>query len=189
MTVSRSLIVLPILLAVAIHPARAADARVFPGPAWEELTPEAQAVDSARLRAAAEYLRQAAGKDGVKRMVIVRNGRIIWRGPESSTCQRVWSVTKAFTSTAHGLLIEDGKCTLDTLAKDYDPALQRQYPNVTLRHFATMTSDWTASAAPTISTPESAEIRTPWSSPCRRSSRRARNTCIGTRPPSITGMP
>ncbi len=26
------------------------------------------------------------------------------------------SVTKAFTSTAHGLLIEDGKCTLDTPA-------------------------------------------------------------------------
>ena len=72
-------------------------------------------------------------------MVIIRNGRMIWRGPEAAKAQGVWSVTKAFTSTAQGLLIEDGKCTLDTLAKDYDPALAKYYPTVTLRHFATMT--------------------------------------------------
>ena len=113
---------------------------VFPGRAWEQATPESQGVDSAKLQAAADYLREAAGKEGVKRTVIVRNGRMIWRGGESDKPQGVWSVTKAFTSTAHGLLIEDGKCTLDTLAKDHDPDLAEYYPTVTLRHFATMTS-------------------------------------------------
>jgi CubicO group peptidase (beta-lactamase class C family) len=65
---------------------------------------------------------------------------MIWKGPEADRRQRVWSVTKAFTSTAHGLLIDDGKCTLDTLAKDYNSKLAQHYPTVTLRHLATMTS-------------------------------------------------
>ena len=68
---------------------------------------------------------------------------MIWRGPEADRRQPVWSVTKAFTSTAHGLLIEDGKCTLDTLAADYNPKhLAEHYRRVTLRHLATMTSGY-----------------------------------------------
>ena len=117
-----------------------AESMVFPGAAWDEAAPESQGVDSARLQAAADYLREHSGSNGVQRLVIIRNGRLIWKGPEIDRRQRVWSVTKAFTSTANGLLIEDGKCTLDTLAKDYAPYLAEYYPTVTLRHFATMTS-------------------------------------------------
>jgi CubicO group peptidase (beta-lactamase class C family) len=65
---------------------------------------------------------------------------MIWKGQEADRKQRVWSVTKAFTSTAHGLLSDDGKCALNTLAKDYNPKLAEYYPAVTLRHLATMTS-------------------------------------------------
>ena len=126
------------LLATAIHPAAGADECVFPGAAWEQATPESQGVDSAKLQAAVDYLREAGGKEGVKRMVIVRNGRMIWRGPEADKPQGVWSVTKAFTSTAHGLLIEDGKCTLDTLAKDFDPALAKVLSH---RHAAAFCDD------------------------------------------------
>ncbi|OHB74267.1 MAG: hypothetical protein A2Z25_03180 [Planctomycetes bacterium RBG_16_55_9] len=116
---------------------------VFPGAVWEQASPESQSVDSAKLAAAVDYLREHAGSNGVKRLIIVRNGRAIWQGPEVDRRQRVWSVTKAFTSTAHGLLIEDGKCTLDTLAWRYNPKdLAVHYPNVTLRHFATMTSGY-----------------------------------------------
>jgi CubicO group peptidase (beta-lactamase class C family) len=113
----------------------------FPGKQWEEATPESQGVDASKLAAAVDYLEEHSGSDGVKRLVVVRNGRMIWKGREAEKRQRVWSVTKAFTSTAHGLLIEDGKCTLDTPAKDYRPQdLAEHYPTVTLRHFATMTS-------------------------------------------------
>jgi len=116
---------------------------VFPGAAWTEVTPESQYVDSTKLKAAVDYLRDHSGSNGVKRLIIVRNGRVIWKGPEVDRRQRVWSVTKAFTSTAHGLLIKDGKCTLDTLARQYNPEdLAEHYPNVTLRHFATMTSGY-----------------------------------------------
>jgi len=119
--------------------AGAADA-VFPGASWELVAPESQRVDPARLDGAIRYLEDAGGGSGVKRTVVVRNGRMIWRGPEAEARQGVWSITKAFTSTAHGLLIEDGKCTLETLASDFNPQLEEHYPTVTLRHLATMTS-------------------------------------------------
>jgi len=118
----------------------AAAAMAFPGQDWEEATPASQGVDPDKLRAAIEYLEKQGGAEGIKRLVIVRRGRMIFRGPEADQQQPVASITKAFTSTAHGLLIEDGKCTLETLAKDFNPALARYYPTVTLRHFATMTS-------------------------------------------------
>jgi CubicO group peptidase (beta-lactamase class C family) len=127
MRIYRIILLLLPILATAVRPAEGADESVFPGAAWQQATPESQGVDSAKLQAAVDYLREAAGREGVKRMVIVRNGRMIWRGPEADKPQGVWSVTKAFTSTAHGLLIEDGKCSLDTLAKDFDPELAEFY--------------------------------------------------------------
>ena len=77
-----------------------ADDMVFPGSQWQVATPESQHVDSKKLASAVDYLEAHAGSNGVKRMVIVRNGRMIWRGTEADTQQLVWSVTKAFTSTA-----------------------------------------------------------------------------------------
>ena len=131
-----------VLLVVAMcNQVARSDQMVFPGAAWEEATPESQSVDSTKLGAAVDYLRDHSGHNGVKRLIIVRNGRVIRKGSEVDRRQRVWSVTKAFTSTAHGLLIEDGKCALDTLAMQYNPKdLAEHYPSVTLRHFATMTS-------------------------------------------------
>ncbi len=116
---------------------------VFPGRTWEEALPEAEGLDPARLARAVSYLEKHSGRNGVKRLVLVRNGRIVWRGPEVDVRQMVWSVTKAFTSTAQGLLIQEGKCTLDTRAAKYNPRdLARWYSGVTLRHFATMTSGY-----------------------------------------------
>lgn len=132
-----------LLILAAFSRAAQAGEMAFPGDAWEQATPESQGVDSAKLQAAVDYLREHSGRNGVNRLVIVRNGRVIWKGPEADRRQKVWSVTKAFTSTAHGLLIEDGKCTLDTPAWKYNPNdLGEHYRGVTLRHFATMTSGY-----------------------------------------------
>lgn len=97
-----------LLVAMCSQTARS-DQMIFPGDAWEQAAPESQSVDSAKLGFAVDYLRDHSGHNGVKRLIIVRNGRVIWKGSEVDRRQRVWSVTKAFTSTAHGLLIEDGK--------------------------------------------------------------------------------
>ncbi len=55
---------------------------VFPGKDWQQASPESQGLDSARLDAAADYLRKNSGSDGVNQLVIVRNGYLVWKGSE-----------------------------------------------------------------------------------------------------------
>jgi CubicO group peptidase (beta-lactamase class C family) len=126
-------------------PAIAASSKmVFPEEHWQEAKPEAQGVDSTKLEAAVSYLKKNSGSDGVKELVIIRNGVMIWKGTDIDKMHGVWSLTKSFTSTVLGLLIDDNKATLDTLAKDYLPSMAKVYPDITLRHFTTMTSGYYA---------------------------------------------
>jgi len=117
---------------------------VFPEKEWEETTPESQGVDSIKLKAALDYLAENSGSDGIREAVIVRNGYLIWKGDNIDKVHGVWSLTKSFTSTTLGLLTDDGKCTLDTLVKDYVPSMAKTYPAITLRNFTTMTSGYYA---------------------------------------------
>ena len=116
----------------------------FPEEQWEERAPETQGVDPAKLRAAVEYLEKNAGRDGVRELAVIRNGYLIWKGPDIDRVHGVWSCTKPFTSTTLGLLIDDRKCRLETRAMEHLPALAARYPDVTLRHFTTMTSGYRA---------------------------------------------
>jgi CubicO group peptidase (beta-lactamase class C family) len=116
----------------------------FPGKEWLQVSPESQSVNSKKLDSAVQYLAKNSGKDGVKELVIVRNGYIIWKGKEIDKVHGVWSLTKSFTSTVLGLLIDDGNARLDTPAKNYIPSMAEKYPAVTLRHFTTMTSGYYA---------------------------------------------
>ncbi|HUT32121.1 MAG TPA: serine hydrolase [Planctomycetota bacterium] len=117
---------------------------VFPARNWEEATPDSQGVSPTALSEAIAHLKANTGRDGVNELAIIRNGRMIWRGPDIDKVHGIWSATKSFTSTVLGLLVDDGKCTLDTLAKDRVPALAERYGTVRLRHFATMTSGYRA---------------------------------------------
>ena len=122
----------------------AADDMVFPDTNWIEGTPESQGMDSAKLKQAVAHLEAHTGKDGARELVIIRNGRMIWKGVNIDHVHGVWSCTKSFTSTVLGLLIDDGKCSLNTRAASVVPALRQNYPDVTLRHFTTMTSGYRA---------------------------------------------
>ena len=116
---------------------------VFPGKDWVQASPESQGLEPAKLKAAMDYLeRGLSDHGGAGTVFIVRNGYAIWQGPESDREFQIYSATKSFTSTVLGLLIEDGKVSLNTFAKDVEPALAGQCPAVTLRHFATMTSGY-----------------------------------------------
>ncbi len=118
-------------------------AMVFPDKDWVESVPESQGVDSKKMHAAIEVIEKAfEGAGGIMESLIVRNGRVIWKGSQIDRKHIIWSASKSFTSTVLGILIDDGKVTLDTLAKEYVPNLAALYPNVTLRHFATMTSGY-----------------------------------------------
>ena len=117
---------------------------VFPGADWEEALPPSQGLDATKLQAAADYLKANAGRDGVRELVIVRHGRIVWHGDNIDHVHGVWSLTKSFTSTVLGLLIDDGKATLDTRACEFVLELAEHYPDVTLRHLTTMASGYRA---------------------------------------------
>ena len=142
--------------------AAASSTMVFPGQSWKETKPEAQGVDSTKLKAAVSYLKGNSGSDGVKELVIIRNGRMIWKGADIDKMHGVWSLTKSFTSTALGLLIDDNKAALDTLAKDYVPSMAEVYPDVTLRHFTTMTSGYYAVGDETSGSYKHGPSRTPF---------------------------
>lgn len=131
-------------LSLAAGAADAAPMMAFPGADWEEATPESQGVDGRKLEAAIRQLATTVGSNGVQELVIVRHGRMIWQGDAMDRRHGVWSATKSFTSTVLGLLIADGKCTLDTRVADVLPALKPHYADATLRHFTTMTSGYRA---------------------------------------------
>ncbi len=117
---------------------------VFPAAEWVVSAPEAQGLDGAKLREAVRYLEDNAGRDGVKELVIVRNGYLIHKGESIDKVHGVWSMTKSFTSTVLGLLVDEGKVQVTTKAKEYVPATAEDFGDVTLEHFATMTSGYRA---------------------------------------------
>jgi CubicO group peptidase (beta-lactamase class C family) len=124
--------------------AAAASEMSFPAKDWQEVTPKSAGFDANRLRAAVEYLEKHSGRDGVRELVIVRDGRLVWQGDNVDKVHGIWSCTKSFTSTVLGLLIDDGKCSLDTPAMQAVPVLAANYPGLCLRHFAAMTSGYRA---------------------------------------------
>jgi CubicO group peptidase (beta-lactamase class C family) len=133
-----------ILLFPVAYISNSSYANVFPGNDWIETSPESQGVHSTKLNEAIIYLEANSGSDGVKELVIIRNGYMIYKGTNIDNVHGVWSFTKSFTSTVLGLLIAEGKTTLDTKAKDHLSSMAASYPDVTLRHFATMTSGYYA---------------------------------------------
>ncbi len=152
-----------VLLALLGCPGASSAARiVFPGRDWREKSPESQGVDSRRLKDAVRYLKEHSGRDGADQLLIIRNGYVIWNGPRTGEVHGVWSVTKSFTSAVLGLLIDDGKATLDSRACRYLPSLTACYPEVTLRHFATMTSGYRAAGDEPAGTYRHGPSRTPF---------------------------
>jgi CubicO group peptidase (beta-lactamase class C family) len=99
------------------------------------------------MESALAYLESKCFEDGLKEMLILRNGYVIYSGPETDRSHSIYSCSKSFTSTVLGLLIDEGIVTLDTRAYTLEPALQERYPTVTLRHLTTMTSGYNATGA------------------------------------------
>lgn len=114
----------------------------FPETDWLESPPERQGLDSRKLDEAMETLARITGAGGHSRCVVIRNGRLVWRGTDVDSLHTVWSCTKSFLSITLGLLIDEGRCTLETRAADVYPALAGHYPTVTLRHLVTLTSGY-----------------------------------------------
>lgn len=57
---------------------------VFPGDKWQRATPESQGINPAKLYEALNYLHANSNGVGTNETVIVRNGYLIWEGPDAS---------------------------------------------------------------------------------------------------------
>jgi CubicO group peptidase (beta-lactamase class C family) len=115
---------------------------VLPAAEWQERSPADVGLDATSLDDAMSYLASVSGDQGTEQALVVRCGYLVWQGADIDNRHNVWSVTKSFTSTVLGLLVDDGQCTTQTLAQDWLSSLQASYPDVTLGHFATMTSGY-----------------------------------------------
>jgi len=128
-------------------PVRASEKKtpVFPGDTWQAATPESQGVDSATLQQALDYLHSNSSGVGTDETVIVRNGYLIWEGPDANNVHEIYSCTKTFTSTVLGVLATDGILNVDDYAVKYLPSLDDNYPEyakIKFSHLASMTSGY-----------------------------------------------
>ncbi len=132
--------VAPLSPKAAIH----ATNLIYPGTQWAQSSPAEQGLDPEKLSQAIDYLKSHSGSDGARELLFVRNGRVVWQGDHVTKVHGIWSGTKSFVSTCLGLLSDRGLCELNTLASTALPSLSESFPDVTLRHFTTMTSGYRA---------------------------------------------
>ncbi len=118
--------------------------KVFPGEAWALSSPEKEGMDPVLFQDALTYLESQSLHNGNRELLIIRNGRMIYGGPQIDSIHNIWSCSKTFTSTVLGLLVDDGKISLEDRVALYEPLLMELYPDVNFRHFTTMTSGYSA---------------------------------------------
>ena len=115
---------------------------VFPGADWEKASPQSMQVDRPALLAALGYLEGVTGSDGISQVAVIRRGRMIWEGPHIDSRHNVWSCTKSFASLAAGLLIDDGRLSLETKFADLFPEYAEHYPTLTVAHALSQTDGY-----------------------------------------------
>ena len=120
---------------------------VFPGAEWTYATPAARGVDSTKLSVALDFLASHSKGDGLTETMVIRDGYVIWAGDSIERVHDIWSCTKSFTSTAVGLMVEEGLLSLDQPVAEHETRLREAYPEATYRHFLTMTSGYDARGA------------------------------------------
>lgn len=116
----------------------------FPTSHWEKASPADLNIGETAMEKALAYLRSKSFQDGIEEVLIIKDGRIIYEGDSTQKAHNIYSCSKVFTSTVLGLLIQEGRLQLDDYAARFEPALQQHYPEVAFRHFATMTSGYSA---------------------------------------------
>lgn len=119
-------------------------ANVFPDKDWQSCSPAEQGIDEAGMHRALDYLESHSKHNGNQEVVIIRNGYMIYCGEQADSIHNIWSCSKTFTSTVLGLLTDDGVLSLEEAAASHEALLSEHYSGITFRHFASMTSGYSA---------------------------------------------
>ena len=110
---------------------------------FEKITPEAAGISSAKIK---KFIDRIEKRDAIMHsLLIMRNGKIItenyWAPFDKDFCHRMYSQTKSYTSIAIGLLIEEGKLSLDDRLVDIYPEYKGTHQFLdrqTIRNLLTM---------------------------------------------------
>lgn len=120
--------------------------------------PETQGVSSQRVAAFLNAMKDDPTLD-MHGILIAKNGKMIAEAPFGAYDQKIWHIThsecKSITGLAIGLLIDEGKLTLDDrivdiFASRVSKINQFTHRNMTIRHLLTMTSGVTFNEAGSV---------------------------------------
>jgi CubicO group peptidase (beta-lactamase class C family) len=128
---------------------------------WRKAQPEAQRVERFGLERARAVVREGSGKDGDRQMVVIRNGELIYSGPDAERRHDVYSIAKSITATLAGLVIDGPKIGLDDRMSTHAPFLASRYADARWRDFLSMTSGYNADGVNRWSEPSADWSRTP----------------------------
>ena len=117
---------------------------IFPEKDWETQEPKTLGVDETMLMEAVSFLESKTYADGVDQLLIIKDGYVIFDGGKTDSVHNIYSCSKTFTSTALLMMVQQGLVKPEDKAAKFEPLLQKDYPEVTFRHFATMTSGYSA---------------------------------------------
>jgi CubicO group peptidase (beta-lactamase class C family) len=95
-----------------------------------------------KLSIALDFLKRKSFQDANNEVIIIKDGQTIHEGINVGKKHNIYSCTKSLTSTILGLLVAEGKVNIDDYAWRYEPTLKEKYPELKLKHFATMTSGY-----------------------------------------------
>ncbi len=118
---------------------------VFPEKEWQTATPDSQGVNAKQLETAMSYLDKFCSKQGNSQAMVIRNGYVIWKGDDTDNVHHIWSCAKSVMSMSFGLCWDDGLVTPETYAKEFWPAMAKDFPDVQLKHIGSFQSgiNWT----------------------------------------------
>lgn len=146
-TLFTSIALLGVLVVCSCKSELEATITVFPQEYWEEKEPEELGVDSEKLQEALDYLASESGEDGLEEVFIARKGYLIYKGDSIYKKHNIYSSSKSFTSTVLGLLDDFDIVNAYDNAKEIDSTFETLYPTLKLKHFANMTSGYSAKGA------------------------------------------
>ena len=116
---------------------------------FEKITPEEAGIPSSEIRRYINYLND--NSYSTHALLLLRDGKIFteayWKPFDKDFCHRQYSQTKSYVGIAIGLLIEEGKLSLDDRIIDYFPEKIDDFTKVpdrlkrqTIRNMLTMTT-------------------------------------------------
>ncbi len=114
---------------------------------FEKITPEAAGIPSSKIQKFISLLERRGAR--THSVLMMRGGKILaeyyWAPFDKDFCHRMYSQTKSFVGVAIGLLLEEGKLTLDDkIVSHFPEKIDREIPRylgeLTVREMLTMTT-------------------------------------------------